>query len=524
MENQTNNSKELLLLLFVVAILAMYSCKPKDTPEEPITAEEKQMIDDFENEYFAKYNQQFIKDTNDNIFPTPKNVTAMDFHTWAWHKYLYLTQNKRPDGTTATVPHFLEDTVMYQITDHGEIVQRQNNPLVLELFHQAGSAHPVLSTNPAFGDDSSYTVYYSIHMNDIMLNQMYQNVRKKVAEIDKSKDKQDLSDPTEEYTNGSLELKAAWVDTRAISPELLSNYIVVQGVYVLTEEIKDKIDAIVRSKGEVYTPVYPDDFQQVDVALIGLHVVGKVDNFSELLWATFEGFHLAPDNLQNLTDTNSIGNNVLADSVNNVASTHQQMLLYRQGSTPKKIQDSVINYPKVSTVSSYKYQVYRKYPIGVSVQNYATPAFKKHADIANAMNTSALKYNSIKQFYNSNIWLNIESSGQERNLAVYNQLLGEQKIELAGSPNATNVTMESFMQSTKCFSCHTSGSFGLPNNLTYNTNLNVSHIYSTYFADKANQRIAELEGKNNLTIEQIKTVTEHAKTLKERVIEKTFDQ
>lgn len=524
MENQVRKTKVLLLFLFLAAILVMYSCKREDAAVALLSEAETQAIDGFDKDYFGKYNKEFIQDTDDNNFPDPENVQPLDFHTWAWQKYLYLTQYKRPDGSTATRPYFLEDTVAYQITDHGDIIKRMNAPLILELFHQAGSAQPVLATNPDFGDGISYTVYYSIHMNDIMFNQMRQNVIKKVNEIDKSKFPQDLSDPTEEFMNSSLELKAAWVDTRAINPSALDSYIIVPGVYVITDETKVKVDESMRGSGEIYSPVFPIDYQKVDVALIGLHVVGKVNNFAELLWATFEGFHLAPDNLQNLTDKNSLSNDVLADSINKVASTNQQMLLYRQGSTPIANKDDVINFKTVASNPDFRYQVYRKYPIGVSVENYELQSFKKHADITNAMNASARNYSSIKHFYNSNIWLNIDSSGLKRTIDVYSELVGKEELTLAGSPNATNVTMESFMQSTKCFSCHTAGGFGLPEGLTYNTNLNVSHIYSTYFADQARQKIAELEGNNRITIDQIRTVTEHAKMLNERVLESTFNK
>lgn len=563
----------IFLSLTTIALLSLGSCKDKSAPSNLISENDQEAIDKFDENYFAKYNDTFIPNIDDENF----KPSDLAFHTWAWQKYLHLTQsikNNSGDRTKDNLPLFLDEESIYQITPNGErfyaiegkdTLKYKKSELVLSAFHQAGSDHPILTSNKNFGDrQNDYTVFYSIHMNKIMYDQMVdstnsviQKIGDKIPEVDV-----DFILKKSEYKNGALELKAAWINVKAISKNI-ENYIVVNKVPMLKETVVKRIDKelrdkeqkikvlkteIAKAKGEdkntkvkelndlidnpIYSPI-ESDYETVDVALIGLHVVGKVNGFPELLWATFEGQDLAPDNLHNLTDYNS-SKRYKAKTPENlygskVVTSKQDFLFYKKDDLAMSGADSVIVFNPKNSKGKVEDKVFRKYPLGVSIDKLLDNHFYTHALLENALNSKASANKQIKHYYNGNIWLGEINKSISRIEDVYNQLTTSDK-KLAGSPNATNVTMESFKQSTNCFSCHTGkNSFKgkyilnekgeLQNEYTkeYNSTLNVSHIYTSYFNNKLGKKLYP-----NTKQEEVNAVNEYIKTLNEQKLEATF--
>lgn len=481
--------KGIPLSILLFALLSYGCCKNED----PISKSEKEAINKFNQDYFVKYNKTFIPNTDDENFK-PSDLT---FHTWAWQKYLHLTQNIK-DNKASVLPLFLNDDSIHQINfvigDDGNVEiekykKRKDKPedpnLKLVLKEQA-MAHAILKTNPSFSNGQSKggeTVYYSIHMNQLMIDDITKSVDKKVKDFINNPNNKESTDKNEKYTNGALELKAAWVDVKAIPEELRKDYLIVN-------------DALL-----------PDstDKKPFAVALIGLHIVGMVDGFPELLWATFEGKHLAPDNMHNLTDHTSKDQYKGTPEENLVAKSEKEWMFYRKGNTKKENQDSVINYMAVLNNNEYANQVYRKHPLSIDIKHFdknastTSKSFVRHANLINAMNINALEKPSITMTYNGNIWLIGKPKDKLNNLlkVTFKPSKLNESL-LAGSPNAVNITMETYGQNTQCFSCH-GGKKTIKKlkggDYTVETIMNTSHIYSDYLAG----RIKYEDLKNNKT-------------------------
>lgn len=530
--------KNLMLLSITTStIFSLICCKKSIEPIE-MNKNDKVSLEHFEKKYFSNYNKSFIPDTDDDnlwkndTLVVTKEDSARAFHTWSWQKYLHLTQNIKDSKNQKTLdglPLFLDDSKnIFQITEYGEPV---NSPFKLFAFHQAGSDHPVLKSNTDFaGISDEYTVFYSIHMNKTMHDQMVKATDSAIEKVKKGI--KNISDSTEVYNNSSLELKAAWVDLNAIPKDKQKNYLIVHNVPQIKKDYLNKIDYFTRKND--YTNVNliindPLNYQNVPaVALIGLHIVGKVEGFPEMLWATFEGQDLAPDNLNNLTDLNSKQRHGFKSNTSNsqpIAKTETDFLFFKKGELGAKDSLNAIKFDTLTKKGKIADKAYRKYPLGISQKKYDHPnnsEYRRHADLANELNKKALKKSEIKQYYNGNIWLAMLNSKESRNVDVYQQF-NKGNLKLAGSPNATNITMETYHQNTTCFSCHGITNFSLDpkKDIQYKTLLNISHIYGAYFAEAYRKKDKQ---KNNilLNINNITSFNEFIKTQNEQKLEATF--
>ncbi|HKC69957.1 MAG TPA: hypothetical protein VKG26_17100, partial [Bacteroidia bacterium] len=189
-------------------------------------------------------------------FDTSSTTNCM-FHQWSWQKFLWLT---RP---MASGHAFFQDSLTQIAANLSLVAPYNNTPLVLEDTAQAGSGGS-LHTNPAF--NSGHMVYYSIFANKTLLN---------AAAGFKAQINADTSllNNSFVFPIGSLELKVSWVNIAAIPQAEQVNYYTTNAVIKTIHKTGKKVDT-------VYTPT--------TVALLGMHVVGRVINHPEFIWATFE--------------------------------------------------------------------------------------------------------------------------------------------------------------------------------------------------------------------------------------------
>ena len=139
--------------------------------------------------------------------------------------------------------------------------------VVLQDTAQAGSESAVLQTNPDYNNGTGAMVYYSIHMNPLM----YKAGLNFASMIENGQ----LPATNEaSFPVGSFELKVAWVPVSAIPAAKQSEY------YITTASLSTNNGV---------------SFTNTQVALIGMHVVGVVQNHPEFIWATFEHDDLSPD-------------------------------------------------------------------------------------------------------------------------------------------------------------------------------------------------------------------------------------
>ena len=193
------------------------------------------------------------KEGADSPFAASETTNCI-FHQWSWQKFLWLT---KPD--TNNTPLFLNQTI--QVDPYMETVTIPSGvSVVLTADNQAGSSG-ILKSNPNFNTNgTSATIYYAIYMNSTM----NEEAKKYAAQL---KSGALDANNTKTFPVGSLELKTSWISTEVIPEADRTNY------YITNASINGTT---------------------TEVAMLGMHVDGVVENHPEFIWATFEHNSLAP--------------------------------------------------------------------------------------------------------------------------------------------------------------------------------------------------------------------------------------
>lgn len=396
-----------------------------------------------------------------SVFANNATVTNCDFHQWSWQKFLWLTNEVNGQ------PMFLQTLI--QVTPAGQRLD-QTNGVVLTDTGQASSASDILKTpNYPSGVPPSTTVYYSIFMDRISYTTMLKYGP--IAKNDPLKVK-DITFPV-----GSLEVKASWIDASVLKDP--ASYYITQGV----------INGV-----------------KTRVALLGIHVVGVVENHPEFVWATFEHQNLAPayDWSKATPTTDAPVTSTVDYPFFNKSST----------ATVKNITSGNGIYTDVFSVYKFGVPVEKAMKGVANVQLYMETSQNGSENFNNIRTINQSVKSQLKgvwnnYFYNGSIWINtagyVGTQAQATLLdSLGRNLSNSQPGKLTrGSVAAYNITMETYVQVgfnptsihgntvsnlVNCFSCH---------NTSHNNNLsplNISHVFTGY--------VGNLKGLNKKQIKQ----------------------
>lgn len=386
------------------------------------------------------------KEGSSSVFGNNATVSNCDFHRWSWQKFLWLTNDVSGN------PLFIDSLI--QVDQHAVPVTKNGKKIILTANDQSQATGDTLRSNKSFNaNDSSYTIYYSIHAD----SSLYESIQY-FAPMDPN----NYKDST--FPVGALEVKIAWVNADAIDD--LSTYFVTDG----------QIEG-----------------QDVQIALLGMHVTGVVYNHPEFVWATFEHQDLVPYyNWDSTTTTDipvtSATNKLLFDStavgtISNITSGNDSSNVF------------AVN----------RYGVPRQAGNTFLLTSQSEPENYNNIDMINNSVHAQLTDIWNNYFYNGSIWINTENYSYPTEQA---QLLDSLSGSLSsstqgdltrGSVAAYNITMETYEQLGfsptsihgqnvqslgNCFSCHNAYS-GSP--------LNISHIFN-----------GAVDKTNSLTIPQTK--------------------
>ncbi|MFU2510348.1 hypothetical protein [Pseudoalteromonas sp. ASV78] len=364
--------------------------------------------------------------------------TNCDFHQWSWQKFLYLTQiDKKTNQLVMFGDDYLQvnNEMMPYLEPWNDLLNptgfKLSAQLILEDTTQAGSSHGELFTK--YGNQPAY---YSIHIN---------------REFIKSAAKTPITS-SDQFAVGSVEIKAAWLATDQLRA-LYSEQEIDAQFYTRQALIKADNKTIRNSK----------------VALIGMHVVGVVENHPEFIWATFEHQASTPDYYGS---TSAFKKVTTAYDANKVVSDSDNFIFYRKNTTAG---DANLSYPQGETTTN----TFRLYQFGVpNGAPYTTVA------TATQQNQDAENFNNIQQlnlsvnknlaaqgthwqhyFYAGSVWLSTQgyqfSNGISGNIVPPNA-----NDKLRGSLALANITLETYTQTygdpnqtanysiNNCFACH----------------------------------------------------------------------
>lgn len=377
-----------------------------------------------------------------SVFGDNFSVSNCDFHQWSWQKFLWLTNDVSGE------PLFMKKLI--QVNSHNTPITGPE--ITLSSKDNIQATGDILRSNKSFStDNNSYDVYYSIHVNDSLHNTILKYYKM----------------PGSTYTDatfpvGSLELKVAWVNAKAIKDT--SNYFL--------------------------TNVNLNGVPNTKMALLGMHVVGVVYNHPEFIWATFEHDDLAPYFDWKTTTTSS---DAPVTSMTN-------KLLFKQNDTAT-IANLASHYNDPSKDSSNVFAVNRYgVPRKVKTASSESPFLTTSQDGAENYNNIDSINKSVKSklkdiwgnyFYNGSIWIDTELHEYPKGQAKLLNKLGDNLYESSpgkltrGSVAAYNITMETFEQLGfnsppltaihqqsaatvgNCFSCHSSN----------DSPLTISHLF-----------------------------------------------
>ncbi|AZJ31683.1 MULTISPECIES: hypothetical protein [Tenacibaculum] len=479
-------AKLILNAMLVMGVVFLNSCKKKKKENDVL-------------EPIAKmaYNQT-VKDSlcESNWFPhtqTPppaegkgspfdvSSTTNAIFHQWSWQKFLWLTKptdevslfyilvrgEPTPIKIKAQIPLFLNPKEMHQVTAHmQDVKQKEGAALVLVDTAQAGPGG-ILKTNPAYNKEGvSETVFYSIHVSPTM-KESSRKYRDSIVSGTLSGNNQ------ASFPVGSLELKVSWTPVTAIAEEEIGNY------YTTV--------AALSRDGETYT--------NTEVALLGMHVVGIVENHPEFIWATFEHDDLAPNYNWKENKAISATDKLLFEKINttgidgitwsndSVKLPYKAYDLFKYG-VPR---DSVGNFMKTSQEEPMNFDNIEN--INTCVKENLTDVWKNY-------------------FYNGSLWIDTDGMTPEEQTAKINSLGGnignatpDSTSVARGSVNCANVTMETYTQTFKsslkdieadnlanCFSCHNTVGFSDNKSPLY-----ISHVFNAYLLRGQGKTFNEVE-------------------------------
>ncbi|WP_431166205.1 hypothetical protein [Tenacibaculum halocynthiae] len=490
--------------MLILSLVFLNSCKKKE--KEQINAKTEIAYNKLEVEslcesnWFPHSQTPAPEEGIGSPFDTISTTNAI-FHQWSWQKFLWLTKPEyqieklfvKQDGKDVPLyvgeilPLFLNPKKIYQVDSHlGSVTPVPGASVVLEDTAQAGSSG-ILRTNPAYNSvhNKEETVFYSIHVSPTLKNAAE---KFKDSILNGTLAKDNLSS----FPVGSLELKVSWTSIDAIPENKRGNYFTTVG-------------AVDDGKG---------NFINKEVALLGMHVVGVVENHPEFIWATFENYDLAPNY------------NWKEDK----ASSSTDKLLFAKGSTTGI---DGIYWDTITKQPSKLYKAYDLFKFGVprdSVGNLMKTSQQEPVNFDNIQNINTCVKKNLKDvwknyFYNGSIWIDtdgLNTKEQAKLLVKLGGSIGSATVgsKARGSLNSANVTMETFTQTfnsslkhikvdnlANCFSCHNAVSYTKKSSNT--SPIYLSHIFDAY--------IKRAEGKTFNEVEMLKAKQEVKMFIKNRL-------
>lgn len=404
--------KKIIVLILAIAVIAfaVFFIYEKDHSEQLVAPKS----------WFEKPTTQAPSD--ESPF-NDKNVSDTAFHLWSWQKFLSLTRG----------PGKAPFESLIQVDNYGNKI---GNLIELNDSTQAGS-------DAVFYDKSNRAIYYTIYFNESMykFQQIYQSIFVDIINKYKNAPNRDAL--------VQKELKSKGLDTITFP---IGTFIL-KTSWILASSLKETKDYYV-TKGVM-------NKDTVDIALIGMHIIGRVENHPEFIWATYEHEGLAPNYAWSHEGYPTLGEIISKDN----------FLLYNANTNFNGCpMDNLPCSPAQFT------SVFNIYPHGM-VRSFTTIDLpnkqdKDNYELITSLNKSVKKYLSKETgvwknyFYKGSAWLNAAHSTFRPG---FNAIGSLKNPALKGSRAISNISMETYTQlffsgdytqgSMNCFGCHTTVDF-----------------------------------------------------------------
>ncbi|HKI02250.1 MAG TPA: hypothetical protein VKK31_09730 [Thermoanaerobaculia bacterium] len=334
--------------------------------------------------------------------------SSCQFQQWAWQSFLALLETDRSQPTARYFNWALPNPTMTDLFCNrfcGIANQKPRNPCggpatqeVVNATTQPGFVRA--NTSGELIDQAGEPVYFTAHVNPrwvdfVTRNQFYD------PEV------QGDADPRTAFPAGAFEIKSSWRLARKMSPAEKAQYYTTEACVVPEHP----------AAGE------PKQFV-AEIALVGFHITGGVQNHPELVWATFEHVRNAPD----CQSTPQAGPWAFYDGTTDC----------RRG------RPAPCNRPNPAAGPANPINVCRQYPHGGASSQIGREIAALNRDVQNH-----LPRDSKWRFYElvGTVWASDPSPEGVPTVNLQDP---------AGSPLLANTTLETFKQNVSCFGCHSS--------------------------------------------------------------------
>jgi hypothetical protein len=390
----------------------------------------------------------------DSTEPSEKTEEC-PFYQRAWAAFLHVTR----EGTNNSAPVFLQEYETFRSLFLKQKAARLNGESVMILsIRTPENPTPVFdggidqARSSAVIDRNGNPIFYSIEIDPVFSDFIRKN------KLDDKKVVRSAFDA--DIENGSIEIKSAW---QIVEDEAAyKNYITTKAMVPALKQDGDQVHS------DPSAPMRP-----ATVALLGIHVVFKIQNHPELIWATFE--HIGNDREFDLAPR-AAGFPPAVDPNANVAA--KDYTLYRANTTYDQGNQQLR--PMTLLPDGHikeRSSIYRAYPWSqVKTKEGEIPA--EDDDVA-AVNKDMLDIfqknypNDLRQNYKlvGTVWLKNGAADFHVGHPIKNE-------DLLGERGLSNMAIESMTQEdfTHCFVCHrpTKGA-GMPAK-----KINVSHLFEMF--------------------------------------------
>ena len=349
------------------------------------------------------------------------------FHTWSWNAFLWSMEEEKG------APRFESFPTLEQVIDQSYEGPNSTDEAVTLRLRATKSDHPIdavaqAGTPGILIAQNKRAVYYSQYVNP----QMYTQIKK--DNWFTAKGLQDES-PDATFDIGDIEYKAAW----AVVDESFR----IPGAYTRKAMIPKVATIKVNGVPTIMVPANPQ-FDTVEVALIGLHVVGWVNDHSEAIWASF-----SPRGIVRVVPQTKSGKaeGPVSPTSTPFYTANTKLSDCNQTQVPVQAVDDATQLFKLATQACQIYQ-----------SGSRLPDDKSNLDVIAEINDSAasvLPNGDISKAYEEvgAVWSQADSKVPHK---VNNTF---QKI-LLGSTVLSNPVIETFTQTdiaqNNCFACHNS--------------------------------------------------------------------
>jgi hypothetical protein len=409
-------------------------------------------------------------------FPTAEPKTDFAFHLWSWEAFVWATALD-----TEGVPRFLHLKTPANLNTTASALSASGGKkglLVLKLatrsaakqgtggFTEGAGAIVEADGNMLVGLNG-YPVYASVHMTDSYFNTANNNL---LITGDYAKN----TGSDDYFPLGAAVFKATWMRYDTTPPA---------GAYTTQAQVPMLTSSVINGTTVVY-PAIPQQLVTVNVALVGLHVVGYATGHPEFIWGTFEHNANAPMLTDNTFTPSATTSTAASSTFYTGGTTYNQVNLQNQNPGTYPVLNATTQ--KLSPVTQVVQQnvtggeTNPKGPANITSLNAAGQAF--FFSLPNPAQQTFANYRLIgTEWLAPNTYNNASQAG---NAATANAI---------GSVNLANSTAETFQQvaqigngsqsaitaQNNCFSCHNAGSYTFQAGSPYQARrIAISHVLS----------------------------------------------